>query len=101
MMAVSEDDRCRSWHEECRGCDTHAEVDDLGLCHECAAKLDRDLIRERCWDYSVSAYGMTPVEREALRDHVIQGHGADPELITGSDRSRPRRLRKRRRGNRR
>jgi len=31
----------------CQGCDTFAPVDDLGLCEECAAKLDRDMIRQR------------------------------------------------------
>ena len=37
---------------ECQGCDCFAYVNDLGLCHECAGKLERDLIRERDWDYT-------------------------------------------------
>lgn len=32
-------------------------VNDLGLCEDCASKLDRDMIRKRDWAYSVLAFG--------------------------------------------
>ncbi len=36
----------------CVGCDLPFPVNDLGLCDTCFAKLERDLIRARDWDYS-------------------------------------------------
>jgi hypothetical protein len=65
----------------CAGCDLILPVNDLGLCDECFAKLERDLIRARDWDYSATAF-MTPQEQlEALRERVIRDYGADYELI--------------------
>jgi hypothetical protein len=67
---------------ECQGCDIFTRVDDVGLCEECAAKLDRDLIRQRDWKYSKVAYGVPPEKREELRRKVIQQYGKDLELIS-------------------
>jgi hypothetical protein len=65
----------------CAGCDLPFPVNDLGLCDECFARLERDLIRARDWDYSATAF-MTPQEQlEALRERVIRDYGADYELI--------------------
>lgn len=66
---------------ECQGCDIFTHVNDVGLCEECAAKLDRDLIRQRDWQYSIAAYGVPSEKREELRRKVIQQHGSDLELI--------------------
>ena len=66
---------------ECQGCDIFTRVNDLGLCEECASKLDRDLIRQRDWDYSVTAYIVPPDQREELRKKVIREYGKDLELI--------------------
>ena len=56
-------------------------MNDLSLCDECFAKLERDLIRARDWDYSATIF-MTPQEQfEALRERVIRDYGADYELI--------------------
>jgi hypothetical protein len=84
----------------CAGCDEITNVDDIGLCRDCAAKLDRDLIRERSWDHSISAFCLKPDEREALRDRVVREHGGPLELIAPSgSRTQPRR-KKRWRGSR-
>ena len=91
------DDRFGLWDGQCQGCDIDGRVDDLGLCEARASKLERDLIRERSWGYSASAFGLTPADREALREKVVRHHGPEFELIAGSDRSRPVRSRKRRR----
>jgi len=56
-------------------------VNDLGLCDTCFAKLERDLIRSRDWDHSVSAIGVAPDQLEALRERVIHIYGAAYELI--------------------
>jgi hypothetical protein len=66
---------------ECRGCDIFSRVNDLGLCEECAGKLERDLIRERNWDYTVSACGLTDSRREELRSQVVAQYGEKLELI--------------------
>jgi hypothetical protein len=89
MTGITENGGIGLWSAECLGCVTIANVDECGLCGECAAKLDRDLIRQRDWDYSVSAFGVSPDKREALRDHVIKRYGAALELIVGSERSEP------------
>lgn len=84
---------------QCCACDVLGPVDDMGLCEECGTKLERDLIRQRAWDYSASAFGLTEADREKLRQQVIAGHGQALELIApaGSGRTdRTSRKRKRR-----
>jgi hypothetical protein len=87
-MDVTDVDDASPW-AECAGCDNFAEVDGCGLCGECAKRLDRDLIRERDWEYSISAYGVPHHRREALRDEVIRHHGAALELIGPSRTRKP------------
>ncbi len=65
----------------CIACELPLPVNDLGLCASCAAKLDRDLIRARDWDYSVTASGVGSDQREALRQQVIREYGVHYELI--------------------
>lgn len=69
----------------CVGCDLPFPVNDLGLCDNCFAKLERDLIRSRDWDYSVTAFAVAPDQLEALRERVIRNYGADYELIEPPD----------------
>lgn len=84
-MLFETDDNQFGFHEaECRGCDMFARVDDLGLCEECAGKLDRDLIRQRDWEYSATAFGVPPERREELRSAIIREYGKELELITSS-----------------
>ncbi len=68
----------------CVGCELPVPVNDLGLCEECAAKLEWDLIRARDWDYAISAFGVEPAQREALRERIIQAYGTAYELIIPS-----------------
>lgn len=87
---------------ECLGCDNYGLVDDLGLCEECAAKLERDLIRHRDWDYSVTAYALSSEAREELHSKVIEQYGEAFELIAPPKREqrkpKSRKRKKRRRG---
>jgi len=39
---------------ECVNCDMFRPLDDMGLCVVCAAMLERDLIRQREWEYAAS-----------------------------------------------
>ena len=78
----SEDDELNGLYEgECQGCDIFQALNDMGLCAECAAKLDRDLVRERDWDYSATAFGVPDTKREELRKEVIKHYGEKLELI--------------------
>jgi hypothetical protein len=67
---------------ECQACDGgFLPLNDLGLCDGCGDKLDRDMIRERAWDYSALAFGVPTDQREALRQHIIREFGETYELI--------------------
>lgn len=69
------------YEAECQGCDLWGPVDNLGLCEECAGKLDRDMIRKRDWAYSALAFGCPEDKLEGLRNEVIKKHGKELELI--------------------
>ena len=78
---------------QCVACDLLGRVNDLGLCEECAGKLERDLIRERDWDYAVEynavdaernaayAFGLSDDDREKLRRQVVAQCGEALEFI--------------------
>jgi hypothetical protein len=101
----AEDQDLLAWdvpYGECFGCDDYAAVNDDGLCRKCSQKLERDLIRQREWDYSVSAYGLTAGGREELRNRVIAQYGKRLELIAEkpSGKSGHRRKKRKKRRNR-
>lgn len=66
---------------QCQACDDYGPIDDMMLCNECAVKLERDLIRQREWNYSASAFGLSNEVREKLRNDVIKNYGKELELI--------------------
>ena len=66
---------------ECQGCSIPQSLNDMGLCEECAGKLDRDLIRQRDWAYSTLAFGVSESKLEDLRNEVIRNYGDKLELI--------------------
>lgn len=80
---------------ECQGCDLFTRINDLGLCEECAGKLDRDLIRQRDWDYSALAFGVPHEKLETLRNEIIGRYGEKLELI--APKKEPQRKRKKKR----
>jgi hypothetical protein len=96
MTFGSDDNEFVFYEGECQGCDIFTRVNDVGLCQECAAKLDRDLVRQRDWQYSTVAYGVPPDKREELRSKVIKQYGHDLELIGGSEVKRPKPRRQKR-----
>lgn len=79
----------------CAGCDLFRPVNDLGLCDECFAKLERDLIRSRDWAYSVTAFAVPEDQLEALRERVIREYGAGYELIDDPNAKKSKRKNKR------
>lgn len=56
----------------------------MGLCEECAGKLERDLIRESYRDYTISGYGVDSAECEEIRKKVIKEYGEKLELIASN-----------------
>ena len=86
MLSIEEDDLSDLgfYEGECQGCDTFQSLNDLGLCEECAGKLERDLIRESDWDYTISGYGLDSAECEEIRKKVIKEYGEKLELIASN-----------------
>lgn len=78
---AADDGFFEGWEGQCQACDRYGPVDDLMLCEDCSAMFERDLIRQRAWDYSASAFGLPNQAREELRRQVIAQYGADLELI--------------------
>ncbi len=81
----------------CAGCDNFIKLDDIGLCEECSAKLDRDMVRERDWERSMTAWICPKDRREELRDRVIKQHVAKLELIAPSKLEKKKSRKKKRR----
>ncbi|MFQ5593008.1 MAG: hypothetical protein ACE5HA_02550 [Anaerolineae bacterium] len=69
------------WEGRCQACDLYGPVDDLSLCEHCGMMFERDMIRQRAWDYSAMAFGLPAEAREGLRRQVIEEFGESPELI--------------------
>jgi len=69
------------WEGQCQACEMWGRVNDLMLCEECDAKIQRDLIRARDWDYVAAAFGLDDRGRERLRAEVVRQYGAENELI--------------------
>jgi hypothetical protein len=85
------------WDGQCQACDRYGPVDDLSLCEDCGPKLERDLIRQRAWDYSAMAFGLSDQDREELRRQVIAQFGQALELIAPPEKTRKKRSARRRR----
>lgn len=85
MMQFEDDDAWGLYDGQCQACDLWGRVNDLGLCEECDGKFDRDLIRQRNWDYSASAFGLGPDDLEKLRGQVIAQYGEALELIAPAE----------------
>ena len=77
---------------ECVSCDASTSsaqvifrpLDDLGLCPVCAGMLERDLIRQRDWEYATSTALLNEEDREALRRQIVAEYGDGLELIESS-----------------
>ena len=99
-MIGFDEDIDEEWGEydgQCLACDLWGRVDDLGLCEECRTKLERDLIRQRDWDYSAWAFGLSDEGREKLYQQVIAQYGKKLELIVPPEETRKERPAHRRR----
>jgi len=87
------------YEDECAGCEQFRRVNESGLCGDCSQKLERDLVRERDWAYSVTAHGLSDQRREDMRRQIVDKFGEAMELIAPSrqdDSNRKHRKRRRR-----
>ena len=91
-MIEFEQDTDEAWGRydgQCYACDLLARVDDLGLCEECRTKLEPGtpwvLVRQRDWDYSAWAFGLSDEGREKLYRQVIAQYGKKLELIASEE----------------
>ncbi len=98
MTYDDEDESFGLYDGECQVCGLFGRVDDLILCEECAGKLDRDLIRLRDWDYSVTAFGVPASKHEELRGQVVAQYGKELELITSKEKKKKHKHKKNRSG---
>jgi hypothetical protein len=80
---MEDEDAFGLWEGQYRACDMWGMVNDLLLCEECDAKIQRDLIRARDWEYAAVAFGLDNEGRKRLRAEVIRQYGAKNELIIG------------------
>ncbi len=80
----NDDELWDGYEGQCQACDRLGPINDLSLCDDCAAMFERDLIRQRHWEYSAWAFGVPPEFREELRRQVIAQFGEALELIAPS-----------------
>jgi hypothetical protein len=80
-IASADDEAALARAGDCVGCDMFRPLDDLGLCPVCAAMLERDLIRQRDWEYAAVTVLLSDESREALRREVVAEYGEALELI--------------------
>ncbi len=86
-MARSDDDDLEDdgpWSDaegKCQACDAWGPVDDMSMCEACAGKFERDVIRNRDWDFSALAFGRPENELENLRNEIVREFGEKNELI--------------------
>jgi hypothetical protein len=81
MIDQEHDEPFGFYEGECQACGFFYPLDDLGLCEDCSGKLERDLIRQRDWDYSALAFAVPEDKREDLRREIIKKYGPEYELI--------------------
>ncbi len=87
--AIEPDETSGGFEGQCHVCDQRGPLNDLGLCDDCSAKLDRDLVRQRAWNYAAMAFSVAPEDRERLRDQVIAQFGEKLELTVLPDNPPP------------
>ena len=96
-VKVADEEAFGIWEGQCQACDMWGLVNDLMLCEACDARIQRDFIRARNWDYVAAAFGLDDEGRERLRAEVIRQYGARNELIVEPRGGRQPRGRRRRR----
>lgn len=70
------------YEAECHGCYLIKKVNHIPLCKSCNSKLERDLVRQRNYEYSeLTAHLSSPEDKEKVRKDVINQYGEKFELV--------------------
>lgn len=75
----------------CRHCGAEAALDEHGFCEACGDRFERDMLRLRRWENSLTASYLEPESYERLRLDTIEQFGRELELITEEEAERWRR----------
>lgn len=75
----------KDYEGNCRGCGTVANLDDMGYCESCGEKFERDMLRLRKWEFSLTASYIPQDEYESLRQDTIDQFGREFEILTEED----------------
>lgn len=88
MMEDLDDDSWGMFEGKCQACDSYGKVDDMMLCESCSNRFERDMIRQRRWEYSALAFGLSAEDCEKLRGEVIETYGAKYEMVSPDESSK-------------
>ncbi|WP_456364202.1 hypothetical protein [Priestia aryabhattai] len=70
------------YEAECHGCYSTKKVNHIPLCASCNNKLERDLVRQRNYEYSdLTAQLSSSEDKEKVRKDVINQYGEKLELV--------------------
>jgi hypothetical protein len=69
----------------CRHCGAEGPVNETGFCEDCGDKFERDMLRLRLWEKSLTASFLEPESYERLRLDTMEQFGKDFELLTGTE----------------
>lgn len=68
---------------ECHGCFMIKKVNHIPFCESCNSKMERDLVRQRSYDYSeLTAHLSSKEAKEIVRKNIVSKYGSDLELIS-------------------
>ena len=81
MTQLNDTETWGMYDGQCAACDGYGRVNDLGLCMDCADKLERDLVRERDWERSSLGFLLSADDREKLHQRIVREYGKAYELI--------------------
>ncbi|WP_341285801.1 hypothetical protein [Priestia megaterium] len=67
---------------ECHGCFMIKKVNHIPFCESCNSKMERDLVRQRSYDYSELTVHLSSKEaKENVRKNIIFKYGPKLEIV--------------------
>ena len=79
------DEILNDYEDHCRGCNNFSHLDDMGYCEKCGEKFERDMLRLRRWEFSLTASYIPKDEYENLRQDTIDQFGPEFEILSEDD----------------
>ncbi|MCG6892029.1 MAG: DUF1841 family protein [Desulfobacteraceae bacterium] len=69
----------------CGHCGVEGAVNEYGFCEDCGDKFERDMLRLRRWDHSLTATFLEPESYERLRLDTMEQFGENLEILTEAE----------------